>query len=154
MKHLQIVVLVISSQILKGVRVLQERNDRGGALLQGLQTSDDLDPPLDHILRDVFGVVEALVDVHRVVDHVRLVQELYLRFQNLLVRVHLPLLKKLQQRKHQMPVQIRSDSLRQIVRRHCRVQILFVGGSGVCCYCSAVDEEQTEDERWAFRFCF
>lgn len=154
MKHLQIVVLVISSQILKGVRVLQERNDRGGALLQGLQPSDDLDPPLDHILRDVFGVVEALVDVHRVVDHVRLVQELYLRFQNLLVGVHLPLLKKLQQRKHQMPVQIRSDSLRQIVRRHCRVQILFVGGSGVCCYCSAVDEEQTEDERWAFRFCF
>ena len=61
-------------------------------------------------LRDVFGVVEGLVDVHGVVDHVGLVEELDLGLEDLLVGVELPLLEKLHQREHQVPVQVGRDA--------------------------------------------
>lgn len=51
------------------------------------------------------------MDVHGVVDHVCLVEELDLRLEDLLIWVQLTFLKKLQQREDQVAVQVRRDAL-------------------------------------------
>lgn len=50
------------------------------------------------------------MDVHGVVDHVGLVEELDLGLENLLIWVQLTLLKELQKREHQVSVEVRRDS--------------------------------------------
>lgn len=76
------------------------------------------------------------MDVHGVVDHVGLAQELDLRLEDLLVGIELPLLEELQHREHQMPVEIWRDPRREVVRSHCCV--FFV---------RPMEEEEEEGER-------
>lgn len=64
------------------------------------------------------------MDVHGVVDHVGLAQELDLRLEDLLVGVELPLLEELQDGEHQVPVEVRRDARREVVRSHGRVPLL------------------------------
>ena len=59
------------------------------------------------------------MDVHGVVDHVGVVEELDLGLQDVVVVVQLALLEELEQREHQVPVQIRSDPRGEVVGRHC-----------------------------------
>jgi hypothetical protein len=61
-------------------------------------------------LGDIFSVVEGLVDVHGVVDHVGLVEELDLGLEDLLIGVKLPLLKELHQWEHKVPVKVGRDA--------------------------------------------
>jgi hypothetical protein len=63
-------------------------------------------------------VVQALVDVHGVVDHVGLGQQLDLRLQDLVIAVDLLVLQKLQQREDEVPVQKRRHSGGEVVLRH------------------------------------
>jgi len=69
-------------------------------------------------LWDVIHAVEALVDVHGVVDHVGLAEEVDLRLENLVIWVELFLLQKLQKGKHQMTIQMGSNLRRQIILCH------------------------------------
>jgi hypothetical protein len=69
-------------------------------------------------LRDVVGVVEALVDVHGVVHHVGFGEQLNLGLEDVVIAVQLLVLQKLQQREHQVPVQERRHPRRQVVVRH------------------------------------
>lgn len=58
------------------------------------------------------------MDVHGVVDHVGLVEELDFGLEDLLVGVELALLEKLQQGEDQVAVEVRRDARRQVVVRH------------------------------------
>ncbi|PPD73629.1 hypothetical protein GOBAR_DD29442 [Gossypium barbadense] len=60
-KHLEII-LFISTQFLNSVSVLQESNERSGGIFQSFETSDNLDSPIDHVLRDIIGAVQALME--------------------------------------------------------------------------------------------
>lgn len=74
-----------------------------------------------HTLGDVFRVVEALMDVHGVVDHVRFGQKLDLSLEDLVVGVNLLVLEKLQEREHEMAVQERRHLGGEVEVRHgCR----------------------------------
>lgn len=50
------------------------------------------------------------MDVHGVVDHVGLVEELDLGLEDLLIGVKLPLLKELHQWEHKVPVKVGRDA--------------------------------------------
>jgi len=91
---------------------------RGGGLLERPEPGDDLGAALDHVLGDVVGAVEGFVDVHGIVDHVGAAEEADLGLQELGLRVELPLLEELQQREHQVPVQLRCHQRREVVLRH------------------------------------
>jgi len=58
------------------------------------------------------------MDVHGVVDHVGLAEEIDLRLENLIIRVELFLLQKLQKGENQMAVQMGSNLRCQVVFRH------------------------------------
>jgi len=105
-EHLEIVLLV-RSELLHSSLVLEEGDEGGGGLLERLKAGNDLGAAVDHIVRDVLGVVEALVDVHSVVNHVGVVEKVDLRLQDVVVVVELPLLQELQEREHKVPVEIR-----------------------------------------------
>jgi hypothetical protein len=87
-------------------RVLEEGDERGCGLLERPEPGDDLGSALHHVLEHVVGVVEGLVDVHGIVDHVGAVEEADLGLQDLRLRVELPLLEELQQGEHQVAVQL------------------------------------------------
>mgnify|MGYP003702951591 CR=1 FL=1 len=84
------------------------------------EPGDDLGAALDHVLGDVVGAVARLVDVHGAVDHVGAPEEADLRLEELLLRVEVPLLQELQQREHQVAVQVPRHPRRQVVLRHGR----------------------------------
>jgi hypothetical protein len=69
-------------------------------------------------LRHIFGMVQAFVDIHRIVHHVRLPEKLDLRLQDLVIRIQLLVLQKLQEREHKMPVEVRRDGCCEIILRH------------------------------------
>jgi len=112
------VVLFVGPELLHELRVLEEGDERGGGLLERPEPGDDLGAALDHVLGDVVGVVEGLVDVHGIVDHVGAAEEADLGLQELGLRVELPLLEELQQREHQVPVQLRCHQRREVMLRH------------------------------------
>lgn len=59
------------------------------------------------------------MNIHGVVNHVRVVEKLDLSLQNISLGIQLPLLQELQQREHKMPVQMRRYTRCQVVlRRH------------------------------------
>ena len=66
----------------------------------------------------IFCMVKGPVNIHGIINHIGLVKQLQLSPQDILIRVKLPLLQELKQWKNQMPVQIGSDSGRQVVVRH------------------------------------
>jgi hypothetical protein len=51
-------------------------------------------------LGDLFSMIETLVDIHSVVNHVGLVEKLDLRLEDLLILMKTALLEKLQNREH------------------------------------------------------
>jgi len=112
------VVLFVGPELLHELRVLEEGDERGGGLLERPEPGDDLGAALDHVLGDVVGAVEGLVDVHGIVDHVGAAEEADLGLQELGLRVELPLLEELQQREHQVPVQLRCHQRREVMLRH------------------------------------
>jgi len=112
------VVLFVGPELLHELRVLEEGDERGGGLLERPEPGDDLGAALDHVLGDVVGAMEGLVDVHGIVDHVGAAEEADLGLQELGLRVELPLLEELQQREHQVPVQLRCHQRREVVLRH------------------------------------
>lgn len=73
-------------------------------------TQQNQKPKVADALRNVVSVVKRLVDVHGVINHVGLVEELDLGLEDLLIGVKLPLLKKLEERENKMTVKIRGDS--------------------------------------------
>jgi len=80
-EHLE-VILLISTELLHGGGVLEEGDKGGGGLLEGLEAGDNLGSALNHVMRNILGVVETLVDVHGVINHVGVVEEVDLRLQD------------------------------------------------------------------------
>jgi hypothetical protein len=72
----------------------------------------------EETLGDLFGVIETLVDIHGVIDHVGLVEKLDLRLEDLLVLMEPALLEKLQNWEDQVPVQVRRYARSEVVARH------------------------------------
>jgi hypothetical protein len=114
------IVLLVGPELLHELRVLEEGDDGGGGRVERLEPGEHLGAARDHVGGDVVGAVERLVDVHGVVDHVRAVEEADLRLEDLLVLVELPLLQELEQRKHQVAVQLRRHERREVVVPHGR----------------------------------
>jgi hypothetical protein len=90
----------VGPELLHELRVLQERDERGGRRLEGLEPLDDILAARSHVVGDVVGAVERLVDVHSVADpdHDCAIDEAELSLQDLRFRVQPPLLQELQQR--------------------------------------------------------
>lgn len=66
----------------------------------------------------ILGVIEAFVDVHGVIDHVSLVEELDLGFENLVILIQLAFLEEFEERENEMPVEVGRDARGEIVKRH------------------------------------
>lgn len=60
------------------------------------------------------------MDVHGVVDHVGLAEELDLGLEDLVVVVELPLLEELEEGEDEVAVEVRRDARREVVVRHGR----------------------------------
>ena len=93
-----------------GEGVLWRRNERC--------ESERRDPLYLENRRDLLRLIKALVDVHREVNHVCLLKQLDLSLEDLLVAVELLLLQELEQREHEVPVQVPTHPVRQVVLRH------------------------------------
>lgn len=90
---------------------------------------------------NIFGTIKRLVNIHGVIDHVSVVEELDLGLEYVFIRVHPSLLQELQQGEDEVPVKVRSRERCQIVCRHrrrhrkrekqremvARVRVLFCG---------------------------
>jgi len=85
-EHLK-VILLVSTELLNGGGVLEEGDEGGGGLLEGLEAGDNLGSALNHVMRNILGVVEALVDVHGVINHVGVVEKIDLRLQDVVIIV-------------------------------------------------------------------
>lgn len=67
---------------------------------------------------DVLGLIETLVDVHGVINHVGISQQIDLPLEDLIVIVDGALLEKLQEWENQMTIEVGSDPGSQVVARH------------------------------------
>mmetsp|Transcript_5623 Transcript_5623/g.25342 ORF Transcript_5623/g.25342 Transcript_5623/m.25342 type:complete len:241 (-) Transcript_5623:165-887(-) len=111
----------VDVESLVGAELLDERGvaEEGDHLLGfGLklrQVRDHLLPSLRHLRRHVLAVVQALVDVRGEIEHVRLLQQRDLRLEDLSLGVHLLGLEELEQREHQVAVQVLAELRRQVV---------------------------------------
>mmetsp|Transcript_14584 Transcript_14584/g.62514 ORF Transcript_14584/g.62514 Transcript_14584/m.62514 type:complete len:325 (-) Transcript_14584:21-995(-) len=128
------VVGFVAAQLLHERRVGEERHHLRRLLLQLLQVRDHLLAALRHLRGRLLRAVQALVDVGGEVDHVRLAQQLDLRLEDLPLGVHLAHLQELEEREHQVAVQVLTQLRGQVVprrvgRRHRRGSCEAIGSA-------------------------
>lgn len=91
-------------EVADDVVVGQAADDGLHCLLQGAQAGHHLGTALVHVCWHILRLVQLLVDVHRKVHHVGVLQQLNLALEDVLLIVHTPVLKELQQREAQVLV--------------------------------------------------
>jgi hypothetical protein len=111
-EHVDVVLLVVS-ELLHELRVLEEGDDMAGGCVQRLEPRKHLSMACDHVGGDVIDVMERLVDVHGIVDHVGGIEEENLCLDDLLILVDPSLLLELRRHEHGHVVAPHGDSPRR-----------------------------------------